>query len=894
MKSTNTLVMRTIRIYFVSALLMIFSLQSFATTYYSRTSGGNWNASTTWSTVTYGSPTNSGTYPKIGDAAFIGDGYTININATVVCANVTVGEGRSGILKYLSGGNYVLNVTGNLSVNRGAKFWYNTAVNQTHTCQVGGNFTNNGVVDFYYAPSQIVNLIFNGNSNSNVGGTGTWDLNDVSLNKNTSPDNYVSANTSTFEAAIRNFIGIYGTYIHNNSGSYSLNPASGNYTIGPNVKFKVPAGSMWFSSLASTLTLQGSLYVTGGTVTVGSSGSAGSFGLLYDQFGSPVPYLEVTSGTLNVYGGLSYASGSALDPMGFKMTGGTINVNTGVTGSSTHLFCVNDVANSSFFMSGGTIILQKPNTGGFLNFDVGIYSGIGSVTTGGTIQFGNGSTASGSYFSFVPLPSAVYPHFYITGPAGNAVSLAPSVNATADFKLLSLRISSNNTFDIKSISGTGGFTKQMTLLSNVPATTNAFVNDGTFVPRNGNVIFNGSTAQGIGGNTITTFWQLTMNNPAGVTLNKPANISNYLYLTSGNLNTTNTNILTCGANANCDLGSASTFVDGPMIHTVASSLLMAKTYPFGKAGIHRPAILTVKHVTSTPVTYRGEIFNSSASALPFTLPPTISRVSSVRYVKFIRQAVANFTSGGIQMYYGTDDVVLDYTTLVVGQDDGVSQWRSIGGAATANGTGYISSGTFTQFTNYFALANPPGGMNPLPVTLTKFNAKRDGGIVDIGWTTSAEINCDHFTVERSINNRDYTTVQVVYGAGNSVVAHTYKANDVNPLKGLTYYRIKQSDYDGTAQVFPPVSVSTSVSPDLSIYPTVSNGKSIHMTNSDNDMGTYNITVQNMSGKIVPASIRPNGYGVDLSVEDNTSGMYIITATRGSDILKDRIIISQNN
>jgi hypothetical protein len=892
MKSANTTIMRTIRSFIISTALIVFSLQSFATTYYSRTNGGNWNVNSTWSTVTYGNATNTGTYPKIGDFAYIGDGYTININTTINCATIIVGEGRSGVLRYLSGGNYFVNVTGNLTVNRGAKFWYNTAIAQTHACLVGGNFINNGAVDFYYGSGQLVNLNFTGNSNSNVGGTGTWDLNNVTLSKTTA-DIYVSANTFSFEAAIRNFIGTSGTYIHNNAGSYTLISAAGNYTINQNMKFKVPAGSMWFSSTGNSLTLQGSLYVNGGTVTVGTSAvSASYFGLLSDQSGAAVPYLEVTSGTLNVYGGISFASGSALDPMAFKMTGGTINVNTSATGSTAHLFCINNVPASSFFMSGGTIILQKPNTTGYLNFDVGIPD-TNVTTTGGTIQFGNASTPTGSYFSFVPLANRIYPHFYVSGAAATAVSLAPSVNSTANFKLLSLNIDPNKSFDVRSIAGTAGDSKQMTLLSNVPATTNALNNNGVFYQRFSNVIFGGSSAQGIGGSTATTFYYLTMNNPTGVTLNKPANLTSYLYLTNGNLITTNTNILTCGFNANCDLGSSTSFVDGPLVHTVATNVQVTKTYPFGKSGIHRPTILTIKHSTSTAVTYRGEIFNSSASALPFTLPPTISRVSSVRYVKFIRQAVANFSSGSIQMYYGIDDVVWDYTSLVVGQDDGVSQWRSIGGTATSNGSGYINSGTFSTFTNYFALANPPGGQNPLPVTLTKFNAKRNGSIVDINWTTSAEINCDHFIVERSVNNRDYTTVQVVNGAGNSTVTHIYKANDVNPLKGLTYYRIKQTDYDGRIQSFPPVSVSASASPDFSIYPTVSNGKEIHMSNSDNDLSTYDITVRNMSGKLVPASIKSNGYGVDLSVDNNANGIYIVTATRGDDILKNRVIISGN-
>jgi hypothetical protein len=895
-KSTNLNVMRNKKLSLIAAILLLFSLQSFATTYYSRTNGGNWNVNSTWSTVSYGSPTNIGTYPKVGDVALIGDGYTININTTLDCASIVVGEGRSGVLRFLSGANHIMNVTGNISVSRGARFHYNTAVAATHTCRVGGNFINNGIVDFYYGAGQVVNVIFYGNSNSSVGGIGTWDLNDVSLIKSTSTDNYVSVNSSAFETAIKNFvtIGGYGTYIHNNSGSYTINPASGNFTIYPNLKFKVPAGTMWFASTGNLLTLQGSLYVNGGTVNVGTT--AGLSGLQSDQSGATIPYLEVTSGTLNVYGGISYGSGSALEPFRFNMTGGTINVNTGSTGTNTHIFSVNDVANSTFNMSGGTITFAKPNTLGLTNFDVGICGNNGTVTTtGGTFQFGTSATST-CRFSFVPSANVTYPHFYITGPSASIVTLGTSVNSTANFRLLSLNIDSNKGFDVRSVAGTAGDAKQMTLLSTVPSTTNALINNGTFYQRYSTVIFNGAAAQGIGGATTSTFYYLSINNPANVTLNTPANLYAYLYLVNGKLNTTNTNILTCMPNANCDIGSVSSFVEGPLVHTVTTSVQVTKTYPFGKNNVHRPVVLTVKHSTSASTTYRAEIFNSPAGALPFTLPPTISQVSAVRYVRFVRSAVANFSTGSIQMYYGSDDAVLDYASLQIAQDDAVSQWRSIGGTATSNDSGNIISSTFNSFTNYFALANPPGGNNPLPVSLTAFSAKQNQKTVNVNWATGAEVNCSYYTIERSSNNRDYTSINTVTAHGNSAVSLNYSAIDENPLKGVSYYRLRQTDYDGKEEVFPPVSVNYSIKSEFNVYPTISDGKEIHLTNSENDLQTYSIAIQNLNGSTIPASVKTNGVGVDLSIDEkfsNRDGVYLITATRGNEVLRDKVIIKSN-
>ena len=247
-----------------AALLILFLLSvtssSFAARYYSRTNGGNWTATTTWSTVTYGNVTNTGTYPQAGDLVYIGDGYTVYINNNVNCATINIGQGSSGILEYASAANYSLNVSGSVTVNTGATFWYNTAVNRSHTCTIGGNFTNFGAVDFYRSAAQAVNLMFNAATNATVSGIGSWDLYVVTLNKSASTAQ-VTVQTNGFELGIKNFVGTMGTYVHSNTGVYAINASLGNYTIGPDMVFRVPAGIMWFSALSTDLVLQGALYV---------------------------------------------------------------------------------------------------------------------------------------------------------------------------------------------------------------------------------------------------------------------------------------------------------------------------------------------------------------------------------------------------------------------------------------------------------------------------------------------------------------------------------------------------------------------------------------------------------------------------------------------------------
>ncbi len=878
----------------VALALLFLTAPAFATTYYSRTNNGNWTTNATWSTVAYGNATNTGTYPKAGDVANIGNGYTIYINASVGCATLNIGQGVSGTLDFLSTANYVLTVSGNITMNTGSKFRYNTATNRTHNVLVGGNFSNYGVVDFYVAANQVANLTFNGNGNSLVTGTGIWDLNQVTLSKTTTTANMMDVQGTTFETGIRALSLVYGTYNHNNSGTLVVGPAVATFTIGQNVIVRIPRGTVNFVPTGTTLILQGSIYVNGGIANVGSA--TGTMGISTDQNGAFVPYLEVSSGTLNVKGGICFGGGSALDPFSFRMTGGTINLNSGTTGTTRSVFCVNDVANSSFNMSGGTIILQNPNSAGTATVDFAINGTNGTVSsTGGTIQFGNGSTPTGKTFSFRPYAAAMYPNFVITGSAAAAITLRPSQNATANFQLRSLYIDANKTFDIRSIAGTAGDSKQMTLMYWASG-TNALYNLGNFIARTSTVTFNTSGAQAIGGTATTSFYNLTINNSSGITLNRSAVVTNYLSMVNGKLYTTNTNLLTCGPVANASLGSATSYVDGPMVHTIASASSLTKTYPIGKTNAWRPVVTTLKHTNATSVTYRAEVFNSPASALPYTKPVTISNVSAVRYTRFIRQAVANFQTGTIQMYYGPDDVVTDYPSLRVVHDNGSTLWLNVNGAATANGTGNITSGSFTVFNNYFALGNPPGGTNALPVTMTNFRASLSNQKVYVSWLTQAELNCASFTVERSADNLNYSPVCSIDGAGNSTTVKHYSVIDEYPAPSVSYYRLKQMDFDGTTTIFPPVSVNNYAHGVFDVYPTVSQGSDIHIRYSDNDLTGYSITVTDAHGKIIPVNMVAAEGGYDISVNESyrrNGSIYFISAVNGDEVLRNKFIISEN-
>jgi Bacterial Ig domain/Secretion system C-terminal sorting domain len=90
----------------------------------------------------------------------------------------------------------------------------------------------------------------------------------------------------------------------------------------------------------------------------------------------------------------------------------------------------------------------------------------------------------------------------------------------------------------------------------------------------------------------------------------------------------------------------------------------------------------------------------------------------------------------------------------------------------------------------------------LPVTIVDFAAAYANDKVNIKWTTTFELNNDHFVIEHSTDGITFTTAGVVKGQLSSATKHDYQFNDDVSKSVLNkydmYYRLKQVDLDGNA------------------------------------------------------------------------------------------------
>lgn len=153
------------------------------------------------------------------------------------------------------------------------------------------------------------------------------------------------------------------------------------------------------------------------------------------------------------------------------------------------------------------------------------------------------------------------------------------------------------------------------------------------------------------------------------------------------------------------------------------------------------------------------------------------------------------------LIYGSPDVSISEGSIIV---SGISS-----SIVPMNSTRYLTIGS----------VNPADNLNALPIDLLSFTAKSEQTQVVLNWQTRTEENNDYFTIERSLSGRDWEIISEVDAVGNSNDLQAYEAYDKQPLSGISYYRLKQTDTDGAFTYSGLVTVDRSnKESELSVYP----------------------------------------------------------------------------
>ncbi|MES2587494.1 MAG: T9SS type A sorting domain-containing protein [Bacteroidota bacterium] len=175
----------------------------------------------------------------------------------------------------------------------------------------------------------------------------------------------------------------------------------------------------------------------------------------------------------------------------------------------------------------------------------------------------------------------------------------------------------------------------------------------------------------------------------------------------------------------------------------------------------------------------------------------------------------------------------------------------------------------------------------LPVELTSFTVNKFGKSNYLNWQTASEKNNDYFLVQRSIDGDLWETIKLVKGHGTTDHQKDYQYIDENPLVGLSYYRLKQVDFNGDFIFSEIKSVTRSTFVDHYIYPQPAQ-KEFKISA---EIGKINsIEIIDLVGKKSSVDFKEENNEYVVNIEGLNSGIYIVNMISTFGIMSEKIII----
>lgn len=662
------------------------------------------------------------------------------------------------------------------------------------------------------------------------------------------------------------------------------------YDDNPNATFVIDAGSYTNPPVISTASTQGNYGIqiqNGGVLTIQANINTNNNGVSVSGTNSS---LVISNGTVTVgNGNITVSSSATVRINGATVTAADLNV----SGNS-----------ATFDFDAGTLTLSDDliiGSGGIITIDAaGISGSGGSNAIDGT---GGGS---------ITLPDDAYwpSGFETTDLSGCTITYNGASEAVnTDGVIGALILTGSGT---KTTSGTLQVVGDISIADGVTLdpqnnqveiggdwNNNNSIASAGFTKGTGTVVFNGSGAQQInqsGG--AESFYNITIDNSAGVTSNIDLNVSNTFTLTDG--------VFDIGAN-NVVLESTAEFSGGGTSAFINASSGTVTQNAIG-TGNRTGDVLFPVGVNATeyaPVTINnaGTSDNFSVMVSPNVYetygPPADQIVAdAVDQTWFIDEAVA-----------GGSDVTLTIGWTAARELGGFdrngcfishyntteNEWEMLIMPEPAAGADPYTL-TVEGVDDFSPFGVGDGSSNTLPVELTSFDAQRSGKNVTVQWETATETNNEVFLVQRSIDGINQETIARISGAGNSNEMLSYSYTDMEAPASELYYRIVQVDFDGTATQYEydQVEALSAITKSSNFYPNPLQGADVLKFESNEMSEEIVVTLVNNMGQEVFSKVVLNESGSILNIEtselDLAPGMYLITAASNESVVSERILV----
>ncbi|WP_462251262.1 T9SS type A sorting domain-containing protein [Ekhidna sp.] len=308
-------------------------------------------------------------------------------------------------------------------------------------------------------------------------------------------------------------------------------------------------------------------------------------------------------------------------------------------------------------------------------------------------------------------------------------------------------------------------------------------------------------------------------------------------------------------------------------------LIISLTKSYGQyVGINGP--LTFDAFANTQ-SWSGGVVPFCGSNVTITIPSGVTITINNTDIDLSTCAVTITIEDGGQLAIrntgaNTSSLILGAGSSVVIEDGGSLDSRTGGGGDAVDNT-IVVDGSIGWDGSDGDINNGSGSdfvinSDPLPVELLHCSVSQNGHIAEIKWATAVEINNDYFTLYKSPDGINFEEFLVVPGSGDSNEKISYSAIDSHPYSGTSYYRIKQTDFDGASETFEIMSF-VNESSHFILYPNPVTDKII----VNEIVSIYDTKILDMAGRDLTknSQFTTQGNVTVIDVSDLEIGRYII-------------------
>ena len=146
------------------------------------------------------------------------------------------------------------------------------------------------------------------------------------------------------------------------------------------------------------------------------------------------------------------------------------------------------------------------------------------------------------------------------------------------------------------------------------------------------------------------------------------------------------------------------------------------------------------------------------------------------------------------------------------------------------------------------------------------------------WTTASEKNNDHFEVQKSFDVQEFFVIGKVKGAGNASVTKHYHFSDAQVAAGVTYYRLKQVDTDGSAAYSKLVALERKgMKQQAVLYPNPASSNCFLKIQAE-ETEEVTLSIYEINGRLISKSkmqVSAGDNAIPVAAKQLTSGFYLV-------------------